>query len=258
MARNRQVRSRPHSSTSTSNGSSAARVAANRANAQRSTGPRTPEGKARVSQNAITHGLCSEGVLVAMHGKEPAEAREAYENVLIGMYESYQPTCFEEEQIVDQLAAMWWRLRYVNAAWERKVRHMTILLTNPIEVVSPLAVEQARIERSMSRLRRDFEFLRRWKVCRPRTQDLAEPLTPGVPVPEPSPAPVAERDPEPELQPETPTVESGEGDSESDEQTQPLLSDQDDTEEFEEQSQPLGEQLRLVEESIWREIKARR
>ena len=37
--------------------SSPARLAANRANALRSTGPRTAEGKARSSQNATTHGL---------------------------------------------------------------------------------------------------------------------------------------------------------------------------------------------------------
>src|SRR5579863_2389468 len=36
---------------------SPAQFQANQANAQRSTGPRSPEGKARVSQNALSHGL---------------------------------------------------------------------------------------------------------------------------------------------------------------------------------------------------------
>src|SRR5437868_1904427 len=38
---------------------SAKRLAANRANAKKSTGPRTKQGKHKVSQNATTHGLTS-------------------------------------------------------------------------------------------------------------------------------------------------------------------------------------------------------
>lgn len=34
-----------------------AQILANRRNAQKSTGPRTPQGKAAVSQNAVKHGL---------------------------------------------------------------------------------------------------------------------------------------------------------------------------------------------------------
>ncbi|MHC4331688.1 MAG: hypothetical protein ACYSWW_26580 [Planctomycetota bacterium] len=37
--------------------STEAQVNANRENAKKSTGPRTPEGKTAVSQNAVKHGL---------------------------------------------------------------------------------------------------------------------------------------------------------------------------------------------------------
>ena len=45
--------------------SSERRLAANRANAQLSTGPRTPEGKAKSSLNAVKTGLCGRTVLFA-------------------------------------------------------------------------------------------------------------------------------------------------------------------------------------------------
>jgi len=38
-------------------------LAANRANAQRSTGPRTPEGKAIARYNALTHGILARAVI---------------------------------------------------------------------------------------------------------------------------------------------------------------------------------------------------
>lgn len=41
------------------------KIQANRRNAQRSTGPRTPEGKAAVSRNAFKHGLRSRAALFA-------------------------------------------------------------------------------------------------------------------------------------------------------------------------------------------------
>ena len=44
---------------------------ANRQNAKKSTGPRTPEGKARSSQNALKHGLLARDAVMA--DEDPAE-----------------------------------------------------------------------------------------------------------------------------------------------------------------------------------------
>ena len=43
---------------------SARRIKANRRNAKKSTGPRTTEGKARSSRNAVTHGIFCQDVVV--------------------------------------------------------------------------------------------------------------------------------------------------------------------------------------------------
>jgi hypothetical protein len=53
---------------------SAAQLAANAANALHSTGPRTPEGKTRSSQNASKHGLTARQVVIA-----PGEQEEFHQ-----------------------------------------------------------------------------------------------------------------------------------------------------------------------------------
>ena len=52
----------------------AAQVAANQANAQYSTGPRTEEGKAKVAHNAGKHGLCAQYLIVRDDEREDLEA----------------------------------------------------------------------------------------------------------------------------------------------------------------------------------------
>ena len=54
---------------------SGARILANRQNAQRSTGPRTAEGKDRSRRNALKHGLAGEGVVVIESDRDEIDAR---------------------------------------------------------------------------------------------------------------------------------------------------------------------------------------
>ena len=80
---------------------------ANRRNAQRSTGPRTPEGK-RVSRfNAIKHGLLA-NVIVVDEGFEDATA---FRRLLAGLRAECQPVGILEEIQVEKAAVAYWRTR---------------------------------------------------------------------------------------------------------------------------------------------------
>src|ERR671929_823092 len=85
--------------------SSERRLAANRRNAARSTGPRTPEGKAVVALNATKHGLLSREVLVK--GESEADLLAFAKR----MRAQLAPSGELELLLVDRVVANAWRLR---------------------------------------------------------------------------------------------------------------------------------------------------
>jgi hypothetical protein len=82
---------------------------ANRRNALKSTGPRTPEGKARSSRNAITHGILAQEVLI--RAGDGAEDPAELEALLEQFRNDLRPVGVLEEMLVERIAACYWRLR---------------------------------------------------------------------------------------------------------------------------------------------------
>ena len=80
---------------------------ANRQNAKKSTGPRTPEGKARSSKNALKHGLLARDAVMA--DEDPAE----YDRQLQILEENLFPKNAIEFELVLQIADSRWRLRRI-------------------------------------------------------------------------------------------------------------------------------------------------
>jgi hypothetical protein len=86
-----------------------AQIDANRVNAQKSTGPRTTEGRAAVRQNALKHGLTSMSPVAP--GEDPAE----FLQFLAGWTQSYLPIGPAEEEVVRTAVVASWRLRRISA-----------------------------------------------------------------------------------------------------------------------------------------------
>jgi hypothetical protein len=88
--------------------SSPMKIDANRRNALRSTGPITPEGKARSSKNALRHGVYS--VLPVVAGLEESEDWEIH---YVGIFKSLAPEGTLEEALVERVALCFWRLNRI-------------------------------------------------------------------------------------------------------------------------------------------------
>jgi len=85
--------------------------AANRANAKRSTGPRTAQGKARSAMNALRHGILAKAAFnVSIEGEEK---RAEFETLLAGLAQEYQPRTMTEIMTVQQLTVCYWKLAKV-------------------------------------------------------------------------------------------------------------------------------------------------
>jgi hypothetical protein len=78
-------------------------INANRQNAQKSTGPKSDEGKAAVSQNAVKHGIFSQSVI---KGENEADY-EAFHNKMVAEMKPVGPT---EILLAARIVGLWWRL----------------------------------------------------------------------------------------------------------------------------------------------------
>jgi hypothetical protein len=80
-------------------------IAANRANAQKSTGPRSPEGKSASSRNSLKSGIYTQSLII--RGEDPAELKTLRDN----FYEVHCPQAADERALVDTLISNEWTLR---------------------------------------------------------------------------------------------------------------------------------------------------
>ena len=63
----------------------AAQIEANRSNAQKSTGPKTDEGKARAKLNAITHGMTARTIMPVLPQEDPKELEDRTQQAIAAM-----------------------------------------------------------------------------------------------------------------------------------------------------------------------------
>lgn len=85
--------------------SSLRKIEANRANARKSTGPKTEAGKMAASANATRHGLTSAKLIAG------DEKQEDFDLLLLDLQQSYKPANPAEQMLVVEIAQTFWRLQ---------------------------------------------------------------------------------------------------------------------------------------------------
>jgi len=103
-------------------------ILANRLNAQKSTGPNTPQGKAAVSQNALKHGLS------ARHDVITTESQADFDLHRDALLAELHPLSPMESILADRIVSLSWRLKRADL-----IQNQTIDAMNEENTTDPLA-----------------------------------------------------------------------------------------------------------------------
>ena len=105
-----------------------AQILANRRNSQKSTGPRTPEGKSIVSQNSVKHGLTARQAIIS---SESQAGFELYRDRILG---ELAPIGAMESMLAERIVSLSWRLKRAG-----RMQNQTIDAMNADRTCGPLA-----------------------------------------------------------------------------------------------------------------------
>jgi hypothetical protein len=142
--------------------SSTPQLAANQANAQHSTGPRTDEGKARVSQNALRHGLTARHLVIR------DDEREEYADLLNSLSSELDPQGATETVAFHELLHAAWSLHRFRRIEAEASRGSVEDFTDPATttVLDRLTRYQSRAQRAWQKALHELRVLQTNRALR--------------------------------------------------------------------------------------------
>jgi len=160
-------------------------IDANRRNAQLSTGPRIPEGKAAVRLNALRHGLRARTVVL------PGEDREEFNRLCDLLEQEWLPRTSTELFYLEQMAVSQWKLTRMEIG-EADVYQEVTGAKVQIPLLDRIWRAQCRMERSFARAQRELERIqtsRSFQAQQPQEDLIAGEAVDGESEAEPQPLP---------------------------------------------------------------------
>src|SRR5579864_4642756 len=127
---------------------------ANRRNSQKSTGPKTPEGKAACSMNALRHGLRARSVVL------PGENQDEFHQVCNALEAEWHPQSRTEQFYVEQMAVSQWKLVRMEVV-EVNIFKDADSPKSQLSMLDRLWQAECRLERSHARAQHELERLQK-------------------------------------------------------------------------------------------------
>jgi len=143
---------------------SQSQIEANRRNAQLSTGPKTPEGKARVALNPLTHGLRAQRAVL------PDENEEEFHQLCADLEAEWQPQDRTEQLLLEGMVMAQWKLARLEVV-ESQTLAKGHVNKEQMALLVQVFQQQARLERSFKNAMHELE---RRQKNRPIAQEPAE------------------------------------------------------------------------------------
>jgi len=173
---------------------------ANCENAQKSTGPKTPEGKEAVRFNALTWSLRARNMMLP--DEEPGE----YQKIWNQLEEEFQPRTHAERHLVECMASAEWLIARLTET-ESRICQTAMTYEALLKLLERISVQRARLDRSHLAAMRSLQQLKKERAARPENSEQAS-VEPAVKA---GPRPVAKPAAKPAAKPvaaETPYVMS--------------------------------------------------
>ena len=150
--------------------STATQIAANQANAQHSTGPRTPDGKAASSTNATKHGFFAKHAVLL----NELEHRQ-FESLRNSFIYEFNPTNIVEVTLLDQLVLAAWNIERTNRL-EAELANAEgldpLLSATNSKTLDRIGVYRARAERTFHKCHKELRDLK--APSRPKAKPLVQ------------------------------------------------------------------------------------
>ena len=142
-------------------------TAANRRNAQKCTGPKSPEGKATASMNNLRHGLRARTIIL------PGEKQEDFDEIHAGIQDQYQPQNPAEQYLVDQAAIAQWKLARAEA-YEARSFAKDSSIEACDATFSHMTLVTGRLERAFFKAYKELERIKAARESQPEQPETSE------------------------------------------------------------------------------------